>query len=334
MNTSGQPDSGKAERLADAASDPGTGSESDLPSISVVVPTYRRAAELSQCLEALVAQDYPASRMEIVIVDDGGGGLDKDRILAASCEHDIQLLTQSNQGPATARNSGAAAAGGRFLAFTDDDCQPRPGWLRALAAACCNQPLALVGGRIVNGLTDNLYSTASQDLVSYLFSHTQAADSDERRHLQPFFCSNNIACSRESFIDLNGFDESFPMAGGEDRAFSERWAAEIGPLVYLDGAVIDHYHHLSLARFARQHFNYGRGGAHLARVRPTTKSKKIEPLSFYWGMLAYPGSLHQMPRAALVSVLIALSQAFTLSGMVVEALFPSSEARSKGQSDS
>jgi cellulose synthase/poly-beta-1,6-N-acetylglucosamine synthase-like glycosyltransferase len=44
----------------------------DPPFISVIVPTYARPRHLTRCLEALVRQDYPTGRVEVIVVDDGG----------------------------------------------------------------------------------------------------------------------------------------------------------------------------------------------------------------------------------------------------------------------
>src|SRR5438876_5853031 len=106
----------------------------DLPFFSVIIPTYNRRESLCRCLNALSRLDYPSAAFEALIVDDGGlESIEsivepwRDRLL-------IHVLKRTNGGPGTARNMGAAAACGDFLVFLDDDCTPRPEWLRAFAA--------------------------------------------------------------------------------------------------------------------------------------------------------------------------------------------------------
>ena len=45
-----------------------------MPSVSVVIPTHGRPILLRRCLAALRHQEYPAERVEIVVVEDGGPG--------------------------------------------------------------------------------------------------------------------------------------------------------------------------------------------------------------------------------------------------------------------
>ena len=206
------------------------------PSVSVVVPTYNRAETLSRCLEGLGEQIYPPDRFEIIVVDDGGT-VDLDPVIAGvDGGVRIEVLRQENGGPATARNRGAREATGEFLAFTDDDCRPRPDWLATLVQALAQHPEALVGGRVVNGLTDNLLAQASQDLVSFLYDYFPTA-----RSLRPFLTTNNVGAHRTRFLELGGFDEGFRFSAGEDRDLSERWTRETGSLEFLDGAVVDHF---------------------------------------------------------------------------------------------
>jgi glycosyltransferase involved in cell wall biosynthesis len=82
----------------------------------------------------------------------------------------VRLIQQSNGGPAKGRNRGADVARNEFLAFTDDDCQPSPGWLSALARRLQRSPECLVGGRTVNGLTENPYSAARQLIIEMVYA--------------------------------------------------------------------------------------------------------------------------------------------------------------------
>lgn len=286
-----------------------------LPTISVIVPTFRRPVALRRCLEALAAQDYPAGRFDVIVVDDGGG---LDPALGDGLgEVRVQFLTQPNRGPATARNLGARQSAAELLAFTDDDCRPRADWLRRSVEALVANPTALLGGRVVNALPGNPYAQASQDLVSFLTDYFPRA-----RTLAPFFTSNNMACRRDRFLALGGFDESFPLSAAEDRDLSERWAANGGALHVAAAAVVDHFHDLTAGRFLRQHSRYGRGATHLGRRRRARgmATPMPEPLSFYGEMLAFPVRQHGVLRGVPIMALVALAQAAGVVGMLAELL--------------
>lgn len=247
-----------------------------VPAVSVVVPTYDRPRALARCLAALARVLPPEGGFEVVVVDDGGRRPARPVVDGAAAEDGppLRVVEQDNRGPAAARNAGAAAARGRFLAFTDDDCQPEAGWLRALTRALRDEPSALVGGATRNSLPDNPWAEAGQMLVDHLYE-TQGAPGGP----PPFFTSNNLALARRPFLDLGGFDESFPRAAGEDRDLGDRWRQQVGPLRFAAGARVGHTHRSGAAGFLRQHFGYGRGawlfatrrrrrGGRLARPRP------------------------------------------------------------------
>src|SRR5688500_17395801 len=97
-------------------------------SVTVVVPTYNRCAFLPDLVASLKAQTHPS--FHVVIVDDGSTD-DTVAVATDAIAGDprFTLLSSPNRGPATARNIGARDAAGEWLAFTDDDCMPQPGWL-------------------------------------------------------------------------------------------------------------------------------------------------------------------------------------------------------------
>ena len=90
----------------------------DGPDYSIVVPTYRRRDSLARCLQAIEALWFPLERFEVVIVDDGSPNPPAD--LVASLDRSLQarLVVAPHAGPATARNTGARLARGRYLVFT------------------------------------------------------------------------------------------------------------------------------------------------------------------------------------------------------------------------
>jgi len=180
---------------------------SELPTISLIIPTYNRPEQLAFCLQACAQMDYPRERLELIVVNDGGERPLTHLIESFKESLNIQLIDQVNRGPAAARNAGAAVAVGEVVAFTDDDCAPDTGWLRNLAMGFEGETAVALGGNTFNVLKRNRYATASQLLVDYLY----------RYYNQPtaqFFTSNNIAIPRTLFIEMGGFKPDMPLAAG------------------------------------------------------------------------------------------------------------------------
>ena len=100
------------------------------PEFSVVIPTYNRLEVLSEVLQALEFQQEPPS-FEVVVVDDGSTDGTGDWLRSRTFRDAAAVLVQDNHGPAAARNTGVAAASGRWVAFLGDDTVPSPGWLAA-----------------------------------------------------------------------------------------------------------------------------------------------------------------------------------------------------------
>ncbi|NEQ44748.1 MAG: glycosyltransferase [Leptolyngbya sp. SIOISBB] len=282
---------------------------------SIVIPTYNRPKRLQQCLSSLTELSYPRDRFEVVVVDDGSQSSLASVAAPFKTALNLVFIRQSNSGPASARNTGAAAAQGNYLVFTDDDCQPTYTWLTALETALQEAPAALVGGRTLNALPHNLCSTASQVLIDYLYGFYNPDPSTAT-----FFASNNFAVPRAAYLDLQGFDTSFPLAAGEDREFCDRWRYYQHPMSYSPEMQVRHAHQLTLRSFWRQHFNYGRGAFcfHQVRAHRTEDTIKVEALSFYWNLLTYPLRHLPLKQAGPVSVLMLVSQVANVAGFFWE----------------
>src|SRR5262245_43122708 len=209
-------------------------SNRELPSFTIVVPTYSRPMQLATCLAAVGNLGYARDLFEVIVVYDGD---------AAPSLEDVELpsgvplkrIVQDHAGPAAARNRGAANARRQFVAFTDDDCEPDRNWLRVLSIQLMSEPNGAVGGRTINALPDNPYSTASQELVAYLYTHL-----NREVERACFVATNNLAVPLQRFREVGGFDERFTFAAGEDRDFCDRWRAKGLPLAYAADAIVKH----------------------------------------------------------------------------------------------
>jgi GT2 family glycosyltransferase len=286
---------------------------------TVIVPTYNRPDALRRCLSALGAQDHPRERFEVLVVDDGGELSARPVVDEHRSRLRVELLEQGHGGPARARNRGAERARGRFLAFTDDDCRPEPGWLSGLFAALARCPDRLVGGRIVNALPDNPFSSASQMIADIVYAHYNADPEDAR-----FFSSNNIAIAADAYRRLGGFDEGFTILACEDRELCDRWRAAGGRMLYATDAVVAHAHPLGLRSFARQHFTYGRGALHFHRIRARRATGAItNEMTFHLNVgtwLLQPFRRRTPASAARIAALLVLWQSSNFAGFVYERL--------------
>ncbi|MBC8075863.1 MAG: glycosyltransferase family 2 protein, partial [Chloroflexales bacterium] len=95
--------------------------------LSVVTTFYNLGAYIEETLESVLAATY--APREVVIVDDGStdpASLEAhDRIRRRELP-DVRIVRTTNQGLASARNNGADAARGEFIAFVDADDAVEP----------------------------------------------------------------------------------------------------------------------------------------------------------------------------------------------------------------
>lgn len=288
-----------------------------LPDFSVVVPTYERPAQLASCLRALARLDYPRERFEVIIIDDASRARPLELFEQFRGALDLKLLEQTkNRGPAAARNLGARRARGEFLAFTDDDCEPERGWLRAFAARFAEGPARIVGGRTVNALAENPYAETSQLIIEVVYEHFNRDARDAR-----FFASNNFAIQAAGFRDAGGFDETFRTS--EDRELCARWRSLGFGMTYEPRAVVLHSHRLTPASLWRQHFGYGRGALRFHSAREAEGDAPFRPdADFYAKLLRAALSRAPKMRAAQMAALLLWSQAANAAGFFYEKFRP------------
>ena len=215
----------------------------------------------------------------MIVADDGSREPVAPRLGAWRTRIAISDVRTTGAGPAAARNAGSAAAVGAYLAFTDDDCVPDPGWLEALLAALRRRPGALVGGRTINLLRGSPAPEASQLIADVAYDYYNA-DAEHAR----FFSSNNLACDAAVFRGLGGFDPAFRTS--EDRDLCDRWRASGRALVFAPDALVGHAHRMGLAGFIRQHVGYGRGAYRFMRAhRARAAGGSTLESGFYTGLL-------------------------------------------------
>ena len=98
------------------------------PLVSVIIPTYNRAALVCRAIDSVLAQTF--TDYEIIVVDDAGSDNTEEVLSARYKEKIVYIKKQNNEGLSAARNTGIKAAQGTYIAFLDDDDEWLPEKLR------------------------------------------------------------------------------------------------------------------------------------------------------------------------------------------------------------
>jgi glycosyltransferase involved in cell wall biosynthesis len=266
--------------------------------ISVVVPTQDRPRSLNQCLDALAAQTL-VDELEVIVVDDGSVAEDEVSRVVARHPH-ARLIRRDGGGPAAARNAGARVAGGAFLCFADDDCEPQRDWVERLVERLQSGADGVAGMTLSGGGV----LAAASEIVAHAPARARPPDGSDLA----FAPSNNLACTKTAF-DATPFDESYSYAAGEDRDWCARLIAAGYVLRSEPGARLVHHQDLTLGRFLRQQVRYGEGAFRFRRRGG--ERRPLESAGFYMTLLQ-----QGFAESFSVGLLVCVAQAATAAGFV------------------
>jgi glycosyltransferase involved in cell wall biosynthesis len=220
-----------------------------MTAVSVVVPTYNRAALLRRTLDSLVAQDLPRPDFEVLVVDDGSSDETAELVAGYTDRLDLHYFFQPDQGwrVARARNLGIAAATGEVCVFIDSGVLLSSGCLRAHLASHrqATGPVAVCGYVYGYGWAEAEQMTGSLDFddpdasIELLRATGRWPDIRESLYARRaddlaglpapwiLFWTCNVSVPTERLRAVGGFDENFRSWGGED--------IDLGYRLHLDG---------------------------------------------------------------------------------------------------
>ncbi|MCG2685869.1 glycosyltransferase [Candidatus Parcubacteria bacterium] len=234
---------------------------------SVIVATYRRPEKLQWCLEALAGQDFPKEDYEIIVVEDEKGGAGQAVVEVAKAQFKgVRYLNQDHCGPGAARNSGIAGAKGEVIVFTDDDCVVPEDWLKRIADGFKRFPKAAGVGGYMEAPAAVLKRNIFAQYESYVTRRVYGAGKKEilGGFEVPTGGTNNIAYRKKVLEEIGGFDESFPVAAGEDADLKKRICDRGHQILYLP-LKVEHRHDYSWRSFLKQSRDRGVGSTYFHR---------------------------------------------------------------------
>jgi GT2 family glycosyltransferase len=273
--------------------------------VAVVVPTRDRPVALVRCLRALERQTRPPDL--VVVVDDNSTATPETAAVVTGSPA-VRLVQAHGNGPAVARNLGAAAAaasGCEIVAFTDDDCVPAAGWLAALVQAVTAGAEAVAGPTgcsPVAGATDR----AAQTITNHLVEESRGTDPTT----VGFAPTCNLAVRATTLAEVP-FDQDFPLAAGEDRDWCTRFAVSGRTIAFAPAARVEHRPDLTVAGFWRQQQRYGRGSQRFRAAGGPGRGRP--PLAFHRRLLT-----RAVEQGPAVGALVAAAQLATAAGALQE----------------
>lgn len=113
-----------------------------LPFISIIIDTYNYGHFIEQAIDSVLTQDFPADRMEILVIDDGSTDDTPERVKKYGSR--IQYFQKVNGGQASAFNWGLAHSRGDLIFFLDADDYWLPNKLRKVVDAFRSNPAGMV----------------------------------------------------------------------------------------------------------------------------------------------------------------------------------------------
>jgi glycosyltransferase involved in cell wall biosynthesis len=236
---------------------------------AVIVPVYNEEAGMGATLDALLAQDD--RDFSLVLVDNRS--TDGSRAIAEAFARahpalDVHVIEEERKGSGAAGDAGmryAIAHGARYLARTDADCLPLPGWVARLRRALADDGLEFVAGKIRPRTDDIPLRARDRVLIPLCVALAENYGRVVRRGPQFRYrymmaAANNLAITADMYVRAGGFPRTSIAEEVEGRALSERVRTLTDRAAFLPDAVVLNsvrrlraYGYLNTLRFYRNH---------------------------------------------------------------------------------
>lgn len=230
------------------------------PALTVAICTHNRADYLDKALHSLAGQTAPASRYEVLVIDNASTDRTPD-VVRAWQQRDaaIRCVREERLGLSHARNRALDEARATRIAYLDDDAIAAPEWVeRLLQAFETNRPTpAAVGGPVRPIWEAERPDWLPDELLGVLTVVDWPGDSRFLDLRRQFIVGANMAFDREQLRAVGGFDSALGRIGKKllsgEELLLQRLLEQRGGAVYYDTGVWV-WHHVSAERLHKSWF--------------------------------------------------------------------------------
>jgi len=288
--------------------------QSDLPLVSAIVAMRDEEAFIGKCLDSLAAQDYPSSRLEVLVVD--GRSTDRSREVVSAKQESmphLRLLDNEKLISPVAFNIGIRESSGQVVIIISAHCYLAPDYVSR-----CVEYLNKTDADCVGGPIETIGETDTATAIALAMSSPFGVGDALFRYSAREQYVDTLAFGaywREVFERVGLFDEE--LVGSEDDEFNYRLRSQGGKLFLTPAIKSFYYGRGSLAALCRQYFRYG-----LGKMRVVARHPKLVRLRHFIPAL-FVASLVVSALLSLISPRFAILLALIVGCYLVFSIYMS-----------
>ncbi len=235
--------------------------------ISVIIPVYNNAEGLKKTIISL--ENQSVKNFKVIVVDDSS----TDNSVEVAKNFPVRtIVNENNRGPAFTRNRGIKLAKSDIVAFIDSDCTAKEDWIKNIYDEFkYNEVDSVMGNTKIpksNFFGDSIACLGFPGGANAGFENIwHVSNKGMTNHIT----SCNFAAKKSTFLKHGFFDESFPLAGGEDPELSYQWSKKGVKIKYCPSIIVYHEPIKNFNKFVKWMFYRGRGNYYFKK-----KVKKID----------------------------------------------------------
>ncbi len=209
----------------------------------MIVASYNNQDTIAECLKSVLALDYPAGYVEVIVMD----GVSKDGTVKIAQQYPVKVVSIQLNAPA-AYNYAQKIASHPVLGFIDSDAKVESEWLKKLVPHLGEPQVAGVSGTIETWNRENVWARS----IGYELKNRY-------RRLGKYtgrIATMNLLLKKSVIEEVGGWDEKLPSQYDTDFGF--RMASKGYKIAYEPAAVCYHYNRPTLKAYYRQQLQYGK----------------------------------------------------------------------------
>jgi cellulose synthase/poly-beta-1,6-N-acetylglucosamine synthase-like glycosyltransferase len=213
------------------------------PKVSIIVASYNSQQTIEECLKSILAQDYPAGFVEVIVMD----GASKDATVQKAQQYPVKVVSICLNAPA-AYNYALKITAYPVLGFIDADAKVEPKWLRKLVPRLDEPTVAGVSGSIETWNAENPWAKS----IGYELKNRYERIGKYTGRI----ATMNLLLKKAVIEEAGGWDENLPSQYDTDLGF--RVSAKGYKIAYEPTAVCYHFNRPTVRAYYRQQLQYGK----------------------------------------------------------------------------